>query len=109
MHFCPLVRKGKIISEASLLVSASAQPSCATNDHMVLESLGGHMSWPSHGASQVWCPDETDVWTVFEASNVQKSSQGIKSTWGSIKVFWFLVLATENPVLRSAPDPSNCC
>lgn len=30
------------------------------------------MSWPSHGASQVWCPDETDVWTVFEASNVQK-------------------------------------
>lgn len=55
------------------------------------------------------CPDETNVWTVFEASNVQNSSQGIKSTWASVRVLCFLVSATENPVSCSAPDPPNCC
>lgn len=45
----------------------------------------------------------------FEASNVQKSSQGIRSTWASIKVFWLLVSAAESLVLYSAPGPSDCC
>ena len=40
---------------------------------------------------------------------MQNSSQGIKSTWASVKVFWLFVLAAGNPVLYSAPDPSNCC